>query len=172
MFEITISLYSSLVFISILSAINIGDDVGRSICYGLWSVLVPVGYNRDPGSPLHYSKIPLGFGSQNLIEQDEVRHVYEDREVHDFEKRAKYFLTCHVLCSALLLGPCILAAVILVQADSNFHDSITLAFHTDYLNVFFVPLLGLSLGFSLILARPYHRCHCSDRETPKGNIIV
>ena len=38
---------------------SIGDDFGRSVSYGLWSLLVPVGYNRDPASPLGYSNIKI-----------------------------------------------------------------------------------------------------------------
>ena len=41
------------------SSCSIGDDFGRSVSYGLWSLLVPVGYNRDPASPMGYSNIKI-----------------------------------------------------------------------------------------------------------------
>ena len=31
------------------------------------------------------------------------------------------------------------------------------SFDLDYLNTVFLPLLGLSLGFSMLTVRPYHR---------------
>ena len=59
------------------------------------------------------------------------------------------------------------------------------SFDLGYLNTIFLPLLGLSLGLSFLLVRPYHRCECpspgdqtaeSDGSPivrkPKGNIIV
>ena len=45
-------------------------------------------------------------------------------------------------------------------------------FHLQILSYICVPILGLSLGTSVMLARPYHRCDCSGGEIPAGNIIV
>ncbi len=45
-------------------------------------------------------------------------------------------------------------------------------FPLDYLIYIFLPTLGLSLTFSVLLVRPYHRCDCSGGEIPSGNIIV
>ena len=53
----------------------------------------------------------------------------------------------------------------LPAAQSDFmHSSALLQLNTlasfdlGYLNTVFLPLLGLSLGFSMLTVRPYHRC--------------
>ena len=83
----------------------------------------------------------------------------------------RYFLTAHVASSLLLLGPAVLVTMILVQVYPEYSDRAA-AFYPDRLNTLFLPLLGLSLGLSLLLARPYHRCECSGGEAPRGNFIV
>ena len=49
-------------FATVLTALCIGDRFGRACLYGLWSLLVPVGYSRDPVAPLgYYSVHSLGM---------------------------------------------------------------------------------------------------------------
>ena len=49
---------------------SIGDDFGRSVSYGLWSLLVPVGYNRDPASPMGYSNIKIVPAGLSAVDAD------------------------------------------------------------------------------------------------------
>ena len=54
---------------------SIGDDFGRSISYGLWSLLVPVGYNRDPASPMGYSNVKIVPAGLSAVDADNRLHV-------------------------------------------------------------------------------------------------
>ena len=91
-----------------------------------------------------------------------------------FSGRSRYFLTAHTLSSIVILGSGLLATIIFVQTDPDGHNlsPVISAFDLDYLNTLFLPLLGLSLGLSLLTVRPYHRCECSGGEGPAGNAIV
>ena len=53
---------------------SIGDDFGRSISYGLWSLLVPVGYNRDPASPMGYSNVKIVPAGLSAVDADNRLH--------------------------------------------------------------------------------------------------
>ena len=44
-------------FITVLTAICIGDNFFRACVYGVWSFLVPVGYTKDPLEPLDYRMV-------------------------------------------------------------------------------------------------------------------
>ncbi len=88
--------------------------------------------------------------------------------------RARYFLTVHTLSSILIIGVSLLVTIVIVQTDPDKYHlrPVRSSFDLDYLNTAFLPLLGLSLGLSLLTVRPYHRCECSGGEGPRGNAIV
>lgn len=44
-------------FITVLTALCIGDNFYRASVYGVWSFLVPVGYTKDPLEPLDYRMV-------------------------------------------------------------------------------------------------------------------
>jgi len=48
-----------LFFANVLSALAVGDSFQRSVAYGCWSILVPVGFNRDPAASLGHGKVLL-----------------------------------------------------------------------------------------------------------------
>jgi hypothetical protein len=50
-----------LFFLNVLAALAIGDTFRRSLAYGVWSILVPVGFNRDPTSTLGHGKVKRCF---------------------------------------------------------------------------------------------------------------
>ena len=148
----------ALFFLNFLSAVAIGDAFYRGLSYALWSVLVPVGFNRDPEAPLGYKKVPA-------------MALMASSATSTPEGRAKYFLTSHVIGSIAILGTSVLYTLISVQIHPE--DFMTRPpFDLGLLNTLFLPLLGLCLGLSVFFARPYHRCECSGGEAPKGNIIV
>ena len=126
-------------------------------------MLVPAGYNRNPSFPLGYMKVPLM----------ETSAVTEEKEIERLRHRAKYFLSAHVLSSFFLVGGSFLVTLILVMTNPEYYDLNTqLIFTVDKLPLIFLPLLGLTLAFSVLLVRPYHRCDCSGGEPPSGNAIV
>ena len=128
----------------------------------MWSLLVPAGYNRNPSFPLGYTKVPLG----EIVSTDE-------KEIDRLRHRAKYFLSAHVLSSIFLVGGSFLIMLILVVTNAEYYDLNTQAiFSVEQLPLIFLPILGLTLAFSVLLVRPYHRCDCSGGETPSGNMIV
>ena len=149
-----------------LSALYIGDNISRAISYGLWSIFIPAGFNRDPSSPLGYSKIPLLLEGHHISLMDVTPGGSPQIEPQDeisakvINTRAKYFLTSHVLANVFLLAPCLVLTIILVQVDPV-HLGVKPAFDLDLLNTVFLPVLGLCLGLSVLFARPYHRCECS-----------
>jgi hypothetical protein len=60
-----------------------------------------------------------------------------------------------------------------VMTYPEYYDLNTHAiFSVEQLPLIFLPVLGLTLAFSVLLVRPYHRCDCSGGETPSGNMIV
>ena len=152
-----------------MSALCIGDNFGRSLSYALWSILIPVGYNRDPATPMGYAKIPLFYSLSN----EDIQPAATDKEIELSANRSKYFLTSHVLCSMLILGPCLLTIIVMVQMNPEYFEfNSGASLNLNFLNTVFLPLLGLSLGFSILFVRPYHRCECSGNEMHKGNVIV
>lgn len=152
-----------LFFINVLTALFVGDDFLRSCAYGIWSFFVPVGYSRDPTSHLGYTKVPMMLDDPQLPPSD--------KEIARGQARSKYFLTVHVLCSIFLVGGSLVLMLILVfTAQAEFQYQV--AFPLTYLINIFLPILGLSLGLSVLLVRPYHRCDWSGGEVPSGNIIV
>merc|ERR1711874_413006 len=59
-------------FITVLTAICIGDNFFRASVYGVWSFLVPVGYTKDPLEPLDYKKISNEDSTiERRMEEDE-----------------------------------------------------------------------------------------------------
>ncbi len=173
----------ALFFVNVMSALYIGDDFPRSFSYGLWSMLVPVGYNRDPAEALGYAKVSLReqeeaackatAAASSTDDEDVVIDPVSMRDVERLRNRAKHFLTAHVVSSVVVLGSALLVTAVLVQAHPDLEGlDVRVAFDLGLLNSLFVPGLGLCLGLSVILARPYHRCQCSAGETPRGNFIV
>ena len=94
-----------------------------------------------------------------------------DQEIERSGARAKYFLTMHVLCSVFVLGTSLIIMIALVFTHTE-DMSARVNFPLNLLSYLFLPILGLSLGLSVLLVRPYYRCDCSGGEPPKGNIIV
>lgn len=169
-------LFFRLFFVNVLSALYIGDDFNRSCSYGIWSLFVPVGYHRDPESHLGYKKIPLfsptGSHDSSLAHPAaERQHSLTMRDIQRSQGRARYFLTAHIASSVFILGLSLLFVLIFVQVRGH-EFALVVAFDLNLLNIVFLPLLGLSLGLSVLFVRPYHRCECSGGEAPQGNIIV
>ena len=171
-----------LFFINVLTALFIGDDFHRSCVYALWSMFVPVGYSRlvlvtlnfamiwiiefvihfrDPSTYIGYSKVPMN----ETIESPNIKDIDRSKE------RAKHFLTIHVFSSIFILGTSLLVMLIMVFTSPDL-SSEKVAFPLSWLTHFFLPILGLSLGASVLLVRCYHRCDWSGGEKPSGNIIV
>ena len=119
---------------------------------------------RDPSSHLGYSKVPL---SETLPETS----IPSEKDIERSLQRGKHFLTVHVLTSIFILGSSLIVMLIVVFSDRQTMQS-RVAFPIDYLIYIFLPLLGLTLGLSVLLVRPYHRCDCSGGEIPTGNAIV
>jgi hypothetical protein len=94
-----------------------------------------------------------------------------DKEIERSSERTKYFLTMHVLSSIFLLGTCLIIMLVIVFTSPTVMGS-RVAFPLQMTTYLFLPILGLSLGLSVFLVRPYHRCDCSGGEVPEGNIIV
>lgn len=153
-------------FTTVLTALCIGDRFGRACLYGLWSMLVPVGYSRDPVSPLGYYSV----NSLDTLETEELNQTNVKPS-----DRSSYFLTSHMLSSLLILFPSITILTVLVhraQVIPSLAISTTSIFPIYYLSTVFLPLLGLSLAVSLLLVRPFHRTDCTKGEAKEGNIIV
>ena len=126
-------------------------------------MLVPAGFNRNPSFPLGYTKVPL---VENAA-------VTDEKEIDRLRHRGQYFLSAHVLSSFFLVGGAFLVTLILVMTSPEYYELNThLIFSVDQLPLIFLPVLGLTLAFSVLLVRPYHRCDCSGGEPPTGNAIV
>lgn len=156
-----------LFFMNFLSALAIGDDFNRCCSYAIWSLLVPVGFNRDPSANLGYSKISLFDEHRMELSRDPVT----DKDIERSSGRVKFFLTAHVLSSLIILGVPLVGTLILVQLQPEFYAP-RCVFYLSILNTVFLPVLGLALAFSVVLGRPYHRLECSGGETPSGNWLV
>lgn len=154
----------TLFFINVLTALSIGDDFYRSCVYGLWSLFVPVGYARDPSAHLGYTKVAL----EDTLPEAEIP---TEKDVERSRQRAKHFLTVHVMSSGIILGSSLIFLLIYVFTNRELMQQ-RVAFNLDLLVYLFLPLLGLSLAFLVLLVRPYHRCDCSGGERPSGNVIV
>jgi len=153
-------------FTTVLTALCIGDRFGRACVYGVWSMLVPVGYSRDPVSPLGYYSV----NSLDTLETEEPSQTNVKSS-----DRSSYFLTSHMLSSLFILFPSITILTVLVnraQVFSSLTISTTSIFPISYLSMVFLPLLGLCLAVSLLLVRPFHRTDCTKGEVMEGNIIV
>lgn len=153
-------------FTTVLTAICIGDIFSRACLYGIWSLLVPVGYSRDPVSPLGYYSV----SSLDTLETDE-----GDMTNISQSDRSSYFLTSHMLSSLFILFPSITILTVLVnraQVLSTITISTISIFPITYLSMVFLPLLGLCLAVTLLLVRPFHRTDCTKGEGKEGNIIV
>ena len=46
--------------------------------YGLWSLLAPVGYNRDPASPLGYANVKIVPAGLSALDADNALHAEAD----------------------------------------------------------------------------------------------
>ena len=44
----------------------------RATAYGIWSLLVPVGYNRDPTAHFGYKKVAMIFEQSYMVNEEEV----------------------------------------------------------------------------------------------------
>ena len=55
-----------LFFFTVVTSLCIGDRFYRACIYGVWSLLVPVGYARDPMAPLGYHPVPNNVGKNEL----------------------------------------------------------------------------------------------------------
>lgn len=121
---------------------------------------------RDPSGHLGYTKVPL---NDNLPASAELSPT--DKDIDRSRKRGKHFLTTHVLSSIFILGTSLITMFIIVfTAQTEMQPKVI--FPLEYLTYLFLPLLGFSLGASVLLVRPYHRCDCSGGEIPSGNAIV
>ena len=116
---------------------------------------------RDPSTYLGYTKVPLAESLEPPTEQDEEKS----------NDRTKHFLTIHLLSSIFILGTSLLVMTILVFTKPDLMAD-RVAFPSMWLTYLFLPILVLSLGISVLLVRPYHRCDCSGEKIPSGNIIV
>ena len=116
---------------------------------------------RDPSTYIGYSKVPMN----ETIESPNIKDIDRSKE------RAKHFLTIHVFSSIFILGTSLLVMLIMVFTSPDL-SSEKVAFPLSWLTHFFLPILGLSLGASVLLVRCYHRCDWSGGEKPSGNIIV
>ena len=94
-----------------------------------------------------------------------------NQDIERSRQRAKHFLTIHVLGSIFLLGTSLIIMLIIVFTSQETMQE-KVFFPLDYIIYIFLPMLGLSLGISVLLVRPYHRCDCSGGEVPSGNVIV
>eukprot|EP00092_Neocalanus_flemingeri_P030720 GFUD01033357.1.p1 GENE.GFUD01033357.1~~GFUD01033357.1.p1 ORF type:complete len:394 (-),score=94.77 GFUD01033357.1:124-1305(-) len=156
-----------LFFTTVLTALCIGDRFGRSCLYGIWSLLAPVGYSRDPVSP-------LGYYSIQSLDILEIEELSQPQVVQDGQ-RSSYFLTSHMLSSLLILFPSLAILTVLVhraQVISSLTISTTSIFPTSYISMVFLPTLGLCLAVSLLLVRPFLSADCTKGEAKKGNILV
>ena len=48
--------------------------------YGLWSLLAPVGYNRDPASPLGYANVKIVPEGLSALDADNALHNNQGKE--------------------------------------------------------------------------------------------
>ena len=46
--------------------------ISRATAYGIWSLLVPVGYNRDPTAHFGYKKVPMVLGHSYTVNDEEL----------------------------------------------------------------------------------------------------
>jgi len=155
-------------FTTVLTALCIGDRFGRSCLYGIWSLLVPVGYSRDPVSPLGY------YSVQSLDTLESEQELNQSKEVNT-SNRSSYFLTSHMLSSLFILFPSLVILTVLVhraQVISSLAISTISIFPISYISTVFLPALGLSLAVSLLLVRPFDRADCTKGDAIEGNIIV
>jgi len=152
-------------FMTVMTALCIGDRFGRACLYGVWSILVPVGYSRDPITP-------LGYYSINSLDNLEIEEYQSRVKPSD---RSSYFLTSHMLSSLFILFPSVIILIVLVhraEVIPGLQVSTISIFPISYLSMVFLPLLGLSLAVSLLLVRPFHRTDCTKGPAKTGNIIV
>lgn len=181
-----------LFFLTLLAALCAGDSFPRAVTYGVWSLLAPVGYARDPLVPLGYTSLaPQGphqdGGMDGLLAppgKDGARDGLlappgEDgaTQGHHQNKdgsraRASYFLSCHLLSSLLILGPALILLTALVQRAALLPGSLSIStraiFPLPLLSSLFLPLLFLSLGVTMLLARPYitiRDCTIGEKQT-------
>jgi len=130
-----------LFFLTVLSSLCAGDTFPRSCLYGLCSLLAPVGHARHPLTRLGYSKLSTSPPQE------------------EGSSRASYFVACHLLSSLLVLGPAVVVVVALVQRAALLPGTLAISttsilpLHT--LSSTFLPVLGLLLATTLLLARPY-----------------
>jgi len=167
-----------LLFISLLTALSIGDMFPRAFTYSLWSLLAPVGYSRDPMTPLGYKAMKQ---TEFQEEKDTVNSEIEPEQGVKImllreQERSSCFLTSHVLTSLFLLLPSLIITTILVHRavlpESTLVLSVTCSFPLSYLSSFLLPSLGLCLATTLLLVRPYHRADTIKGEGQGGTLIV
>ena len=123
--------------------------------------------HRDPSAHLGYTKVPLS----DTVPADDDSGPITNQDIERSRQRAKHFLTIHVLGSIFLLGTSLIIMLIIVFTSQETMQE-KVFFPLDYIIYIFLPMLGLSLGISVLLVRPYHRCDCSGGEVPSGNVIV
>ena len=161
----------ALFFVNVLTSLYIGDNFFRATAYGLWSLLVPAGFNTDPTAFVGYTKLPLFPVDESDSSANAASRPPTDKEAERSQIRTKYFLTMHVLSSIFILVPCIIIMYALIYVFPEFYFRLTII-PSEVLSTLLLPLLILSLGLSVLTVRPYHRIDCSGGEVPSGNIIV
>merc|ERR1712110_882815 len=147
-----------LFFINVLTALFVGDNFVRATAYGMWSLLVPVGYK----------KVAMILEHTYTVNEEE---LVTEKDITRSRVRSKYFLTMHILTSIFVLGVSLIFMLIIIHSNPVHYYQQTIL-TPEILSYICVPIIGLSLGTSVMLARPYHRCDCSGGEIPAGNIIV
>jgi len=153
-----------LLFLPVLASMCAGDSFPRSCLYGLWSLLAPVGYSRSPLVPLGYNPLHHSTMAQ---EEDQVLDREDKNKV---SARTHYFLSCHLICSLAIMGPALVLVTALVQRAALLPDSLHVRtqaiFPLQTLSSVFLPLLGMALGVTLLLAQPYRHI----RDCGKGRL--
>jgi len=164
-----------LFFFNVLTSLSVGDDFSRAVTYGLWSLLVPAGYNTDPAAFIGYTKLPLFPDIPDSGPEDSCMPANNEppseKDLARSHVRTKYFLTMHVLTSIFILGPCVVVTYAMIFASPEYYLPMSIM-SSQTLSNLVLPTMLISLGLAVLTVRPYHRIDCSGGEVPKGNIIV
>jgi len=144
-------------FTTVLVSVCAGDGFFRGCLYGLWSLLLPVGFSRNPLESLGYK----------VYHQYTIADSSQPCSAAFLKQRAKYFLNIHLFTSAALLLPSVIITTVLVnQADAS---ADWLVISTDFVlkltwfNLVIVPGIGLLLAASILFGRFYQSSvytHC------------
>jgi len=132
----------TLFFINVLTALFIGDNFIRATAYGMWSLFVPAGYNRDPTAHFGYKKVAMILEHSYTVNDDD---LITEKDISRSRVRSKYFLTMHILSSIFVLGASLVFMLILIHSDpTHYYNEKILT--PEILAYICVPILGLSLG--------------------------